>query len=268
VRNAPFIDRSRPPRSPPGVLAEGCGVPARVIITAVRRVFPEPAGVVSIEALYGDPLRPPVGGRPWVGVCMVASLDGSTVVAGRSGGLSNPDDVAVLATLRRAADAIIVGASTVRVEGYGPPSTPGQRIGVVTATGNVDPTSELFRRRAGFLIMPEDGPPPPTGPGGPIDVVRAGRGRVDLPLALSRLDQAINVPTFVQAEGGPHLNGALLDADCVDELDVTISPVLAGGDGPRVTAGAAATVAPFDLAHLAIDDRSFLFTRWLRRRAS
>ena len=73
-------------------------------------------------------------GRPWVGICMVASLDGATVVEGRSGGLSNPQDAAVLARLREAADVIIVGAATVRQESYGPPRKAGQRIGVVTAT--------------------------------------------------------------------------------------------------------------------------------------
>jgi riboflavin biosynthesis pyrimidine reductase len=232
----------------------------------VRRLFPEPAGDVSVDALYADPPRQRLGRRPWLGVCMVASLDGSTVVAGRSGGLSNPNDVAVLVTLRRVADAIIVGASTVRTEGYGPPKKPGQRIGVVTSTGRVDATTELFRGGAGFLIMPEDGPPAPTGPDGPIDVVRAGRGRVDLPTALERLDRVIEVPTFIQAEGGPRLNGSLLDADCVDELNLTVSPVLAGGDGPRVTAGATPATAAFEIAHLAVDDRAFLFSRWLRRR--
>jgi riboflavin biosynthesis pyrimidine reductase len=240
--------------------------PPGVIITAVRRVFPEPAGSMSIETLYSDPPRRRLGARPWVGICMVASVDGSTVVAGRSGGLSNPNDVAVLATLRRVADAIIVGASTVRTEGYGPPKKAGQRIGVVTSTGRVDPTSELFRSGAGFLIMPEDGPPAPQGPDGPVDVLRAGSGRVDLPAALERLDGLIDAPTFIQAEGGPHLNGSLLDADCVDELNLTISPVLAGGDGPRVTAGAAPAPSSFEIGHLAVDDRGFLYTRWLKRR--
>ena len=56
----------------------------------------------------------------------------------------------------------------------------------------------------------------------------------------------IAAPTFVQSEGGPHLNGALLDADCVDELDLTISPVLCGGTGPRLTVGAAPTLTRFD----------------------
>ena len=254
-----FIRRSNCP-------AFGHGGQPGVIITAVRRLFPEPAGAVSIEALYADPPRHRVGGRPWVGVCMIASLDGSTVVGGRSGGLSNPNDAAVLATLRRAADAILVGASTVRQEGYGPPKKPGQRIGVVTAIGGVDPTTELFRSGAGFLIMPEDGPPDPAGPDGPIEVVRAGLGRVDLPAALGRLDGVVEAPAFIQAEGGPRLNGSLLDADCVDELNLTVSPVLAGGDGLRVTSGAAPTTAAFEIAHLATDDREFLYTRWLRRR--
>jgi riboflavin biosynthesis pyrimidine reductase len=244
----------------------GRGDPPGVIITAVRRLFPEPDPDVSLEALYADPPRHRLGARPWVGVCMIASLDGSTVVAGQSGGLSNPNDVAVLATLRRAADAIVVGASTVRQEGYGPPKKPGQRIGVVTSTGGIDPSTELFRSGAGFLIMPEDGPPAPTGPDGPVEVVRAGSGRVDLPAALGRLDGVVEAPTFIQAEGGPRLNGSLLDADCVDELNLTVSPILAGGDGPRVTAGAAATTAGFEIGHVATDDRGFLYTRWLRRR--
>ena len=248
--NAPFIGDSRRP--------------SRVIIVAVRRVFPEPPGAVSLDELYGDPPRPRVGSRPWVGLCMVASLDGSTVLAGRSGGLSNPDDTAVLATLRRAADAVIVGAATVRKEGYGPPKKPGQRIGVVTATGDIDPASALFRSGSGFLIMPEDGTPP-SGPGGPPDVVRAGHGQVDIARALGRLGEVMPAPTYVQAEGGARLNGSLLEADCVDELDLTISPLLVGGDGPRVTAGGGAVTAGFELAHVLVDERSFLYTRWLRR---
>ena len=187
-----------------------------------------------------------VDGRPWVGVCMVASLDGSTVVEGRSGGLSNPNDAAVFGRLRRAADVVLVGASTVPLEGYGPPRKPGQRIGVVTASGNVDLDSELFTSGAGFLIMPEDGP----APGG---AGRRGAGRDEVastwPPRCAASMTSSTAPTFVQAEGGPHLNGALLDADCVDELDLTISPVLGGGTGPRLTASATPTLTRFTLAH-------------------
>ena len=114
--------------------------------------------------------------------------------------------------------------------------------------------------------MPEDGAPAPRGPGGPVEVVRAGHGRVDLPLALRRLEEVMDPPIFVQAEGGPHLNGSLLDADCIDELDLTVSPVLVGGGGPRLTLDARSTMAHFDLVHVGVDDDAYLYTRWTRRR--
>ncbi len=236
------------------------------MLGAVRRVYPEPAGETTVDELYGMPRRPPPG-RPWVGICMVVSLDGSTVVDGRSGGLSSPTDTQVLLRLRAAADVILVGASTVRQEGYGPPGTPGQRLGVVSRRGDLDMSLDLFTTGAGFLVLPEDGPPAPLTPDGrPVDVLRAGRGQVDVGVALGRLTELIESPQFVHVEGGPHLNGSLLDADRVDELNVTMAPLLAGGDGARLTAGAAPAALRFDLGHLAVDEQSFTFTRWLRHR--
>lgn len=64
----------------------------------------------------------PRGPRPWVGMCMVASIDGSTIVAGNSRPLSSPTDQGVLLALRRVADTVLVGAETARVDGYGKPS--------------------------------------------------------------------------------------------------------------------------------------------------
>lgn len=216
------------------------------------------AAEVDVDELYGLE-RTRLDDRPWVGICMITSLDGTTVVDGRSGGLGNRTDVNVLGALRRAADAVLVGASTVRAEGYGPPKQPSLRIGVVTSRG-VDTDTELFATGSGFLVMPEDGPVAPSG----VDVVRAGTGRVDLALAVRRLEGVMAAPTFVQCEGGSSLNGALLASGCVDELDLTISPVLAGGSGPRVTSGAAPTFERFDLAHLATDE-GYLYGRWVRR---
>jgi riboflavin biosynthesis pyrimidine reductase len=227
----------------------------------VHVIHPAPAEV-ALDDLYGV-ARTRVGDRPWVGICMIASLDGTTVVDGRSGALGNPTDARVLGALRRAADAVLVGAGTVRAEGYGPPKQPTLRIGVVTSRG-LATDSALFTSGAGFLVVPEDGP---DLAGGGVDVVRAGRGgRVDLGLALRRLGEVMTPPTFVQCEGGAQLNGALLASGCVDELDLTWSPVLAGGDGPRVTNGAPPMMTPFDLAHLGTED-GFLYGRWVRRRA-
>ena len=68
----------------------------------------------------------------------------------------------------------------------------------------------------------------------------------------------------MQAEGGPRLNGALLDAGCVDELDLTIAPALVGGDSSRIVAGAAESLRSLRLVHVLADDDGYLFTRWVR----
>lgn len=219
----------------------------------MRRLFDDPTDHITVLEAY-DVQRPRPSTRPWLGVCMVASIDGSTVVESNSRALSSKTDQEVLLTLRSLADVLIVGAATVRIEGYGPPRKPGQRVGVVSRRGDVDPTSALFTSGAGFLILPDDAPPTS------LDSVRAGTGEVDLAGALAQLDA-----DFVQAEGGALLNGALSAADVIDELNLTISPQLAGGDGPRVTSGSVQLSRKMRLAHV-LEDDGFLFTRYLRAR--
>ena len=72
--------------------------------------------------------------------------------------------------------------------------------------------------------------------------------------------------SVVQAEGGAALNGALAQADVLDELNITTSPATVGGSGPRLTTRAADHTHRFELAQLAVDDEQFLYARWLRRR--
>lgn len=227
----------------------------------MRRLLPEPADDIAVADAYASALGRRWD-RPWVGLCMVASIDGSTVVGGNSAGLSSPTDSAVLRQLRAIADVIVVGAGTVRDEGYGPPRKPGQRIGVVTGSGDVDLSNTLFTSGAGFVITTEDA----TFDTADIDVVRAGTGSVDLAAAINQLSRLISGCGVVQAEGGAILNGALLDADVIDEINVTTSPAAVGGTGPRIAAGAGDHQHRFDLAQLAIDDLSFVYARWLRRR--
>jgi riboflavin biosynthesis pyrimidine reductase len=219
----------------------------------MRRLFDDPTDHVTVREAYDVP-RPRPAARPWLGVCMVSSIDGTTVIDSNSRGLSSTTDQEVLLTLRDLADVLIVGAATVRIEGYGPPRKKGQRVGVVSRRGDVDVTSPLFTTGAGFLILPDDAPPTS------IDSVRAGIGEVDFADALAKLDA-----DFVQAEGGAQLNGALSGADVIDELNLTISPQLAGGDGPRVTSGNAQISRTMRLAHV-LEDDGFLFTRYLRAR--
>lgn len=194
---------------------------------------------------------------------MVASIDGSIAVDGTSGILSSPTDTAVLARLRRLADLLVVGAGTIRDEGYGAPKKQGQRLGVVTTSGALDYDTELFTSGAGFVITSETGAP--DVPGG-IDVLRAGRDDIDLAAAIRLIDDFAGGADFVQVEGGAGLNGAMLDADLIDEINVTTSPGTFGGPGPRLATGAPPHEHRFEAVQLAIDDESFLYTRWLRRR--
>jgi len=79
-----------------------------------------------------------------------------------------------------------------------------------------------------------------------------------------RLDSIVPDVRVVQAEGGPTLNAGLLAVDVVDELNLTISPRLVGGDSPRVVHGAPDVDARFEPAHLLADAEGFVFGRWVR----
>ena len=219
----------------------------------MRRLFPRPADGLSVRECYDVP-RPRPDDRPWVALCMVSGLDGSTVVDENSRRLSNPVDQEVLLTLRSLVDMVIVGATTVRTEGYGPPRTPGLRIAVVSRTGDFDFGQPLWTSGRAVLVLPERAPEVP------VPSVRAGVDDVDLAAALAQLDA-----NTVQAEGGATLNGALAAADLIDELNLTISPQFTGGTGPRLTHGAPPVAHRMDLAHV-LEDDGFLFTRWVRQR--
>ncbi len=97
-------------------------------------------------------------------------------------------------------------------------------------------------------------------PAVPVDSVRAGAEEVDLAAALSQLDAA-----FVHAEGGPRLNGSLMRAGLVREVNVTTAPRLVGGDGQRLIVGAPAAPTDFDLVHL-LEDGGYLFARYVLAR--
>jgi len=224
----------------------------------VRQVFPHQVDRVSLTDIYAAPrqrIATPHGSRPVVGMCMVHSIDGSTVVGGNSLALSGPADRDVLLGLRQLADVVLVGAATVRQEGYGPPRKRGQRVGVVSRSGAVDLTTPLFTTGSGFLVVPDTAVV--DNPGG-VEVLRCGLDTVDLVHALAQIDG-----TFLQLEGGSMLNAAMIEADLVDEINVTISPLVVGGSGPRLVQSTNDVLHRFRLTHVCEDD-SFLFLRYER----
>ena len=251
----------------------------------VRRIHPEPGRDVDPVGLHLDDDRPVPPGRPWVMVNMVASVDGATAVAGRSEGLGGPADRQVFQTIRGCADMILVGAGTVRAEGYRPPRSLKEtvpesraasdrsrrpRLVVVSASLDLDPTAPLFADRD-----PTDPPPiVATVASAPADrraglepvaeVMACGETLVDLTGLLAVLDD-IGART-VLCEGGPDLNHQLFAAGLVDELCISFSPKLVGGigregrsllDGPPL---AAATRLVLDRV---LTEDGFLFCRYL-----
>lgn len=189
---------------------------------------------------------------------MISSLDGSSFVGGKDNGnsraLSNPVDQQLLLALRSLADVILVGASTVRREDYGPPKKKGQRVAVVSRSANFDFDRPLWTSGSALLLLAEDAPDVP------VPSIRAGKGDVDIARAVTQLDAE-----FVQAEGGSSINGLLADADLIDELNLSISPQIVGGEGSRIVATRAEFQHRMRLAHV-LEDDNFLYTRYLRDR--
>ncbi len=233
----------------------------------------DPSGVVAAEH------RQPPATRPWVLVHMITSLDGATSVGGRSGGLGGPGDRALFRAVRAIADVILVGAGTVRAEGYGPPRLPDEtiaartardqapvpRLAVVSAQLDLEPGAPVFAG-AGHrpLVATHAGAPADrrTALGAVADVVSFGERSVDLASLLARL--RAEGAGIVVCEGGPTLNASLFAADLVDELCLTIAPVVVGGESTRLVAGAPTEVRRFSLDRV-LEEDGYLFVRYLRR---
>lgn len=227
----------------------------------MRRLLPSSDSPITIEQAYAASLGSRAD-RPWVGLSMVASIDGSTVLDGASAGLSSDNDIAVLGQLRSIADVVVVGSGTASGEGYGPPKKAGQRIGVITRSGRIDTSTELFASGAGFVITTNSAVI--NGPA--VDIIRAGTDEVDLHTALAAIPGLCPGTTFIQAEGGPTLNGAFAAADLFDELNITTSPAMIGGGGPRLVNNGPDIGHRFELEQLVLDDESYVFSRWSRTR--
>jgi len=187
-------------------------------------------------------------GRRWLRTNFVSTLDGSGVGPdGRSGSINTPADNRVFALQRDLCDAVLVGAGTVRAEGY-QRITPTRGRAVPPALVVVSGSGRVPRglraptrgRGAGLLVT--------CSAAGPRALVRArrelgedavlvaGGDHVDLPAALDAL--AERGLRHVLCEGGPTLLAAALAAGVIDELALSLAPTVVGGDGTRITNGA------------------------------
>jgi riboflavin biosynthesis pyrimidine reductase len=227
----------------------------------MRQLLPTPVDPVDPMAVYGDlPVAP---GRPGVRLNMVASVDGATTLAGVSGGLGGPADQALFAVLRSLADGVLVAAGTVRAERYGPSSTP---VAVVSRSLRLDWDAPFFSSPLArpLVVTVAQAPPDQLARAGEVaEVVIAGDRDVDLAAALAALGE--RGWRAVLAEGGPTLNGQLSGAGLLDELCLTLSPSLAGGDAKRILDGRPLP-APAGLRLCSVCEQDgFLFLRYRPR---
>jgi riboflavin biosynthesis pyrimidine reductase len=262
-------------------------------------LFPpgEPAGAEQVVAGFGldgladlDPARPPA--RPHVLLNMVSTADGRATLGGRSGAISGPADRALFHGLRLTVDAVMAGAATVRVERYGRIVPDASRRQLRVERGHsAEPLACIVSGRLALdgdiplladpaarvvILTPSSASLPAGAAAAEVDYIRAARdGLLDLPAALAELRERFGVRTLL-CEGGPHLNAQLLAAGLVDELFLSLAPVLAGGDidgnparanpappeALRILAGAALS-PPVDLDLLSVlEQDGSLFLRY------
>lgn len=227
----------------------------------VRSLLPANAGEVSLTEAYAVP--PP--GVLHVRANMVVSGDGAGSAGGASAPLSSPADKKVFGVLRDLADVVLVGAGTVRAEGYGPVRRPpGQRvppIAVVTSRPDLDPVLPFFTQAQARPLLLTTARADTSAYDGVADVVVCGVNRVELPAALDAL--AARRLTRVLCEGGPRLLAQLAEEGLVDELCLTLAPRLAGPGAGRVVSGPAWPGDPRALRlEQVLEEDGFLFLRY------
>jgi riboflavin biosynthesis pyrimidine reductase len=241
-------------------------------------------GEWSLDEL-ADAYAYPASDGPWLRGNMVTSLDGAAHHGGRSQPLSSDADMRIFGVLRGLADVVVVGAETVRLEGYRPARKrpafaamraaagqgPAPAVAVVSASLDLDFSLPLFTEPwVPTLLLTGEGAPPErvaAARAAGVEVVTAGDGvRVDparVPGALAARGLRRQL-----TEGGPRLIGQLAGVGALDELCLTVAPRVALGDAARIMDGPSLRV-PEDFALTAVlEDQGFLFTRYQQIRQS
>lgn len=240
----------------------------------MRQLFPAADVPLDDEALDRA-----YGGEPaeFVRINFVASADGAATLDGRARGLGSATDQRVLRLLRDRSDGILVGAGTAKAESYRPlrddPARAEARTGrglsrvppliLVSQRLAMDPGDPIIAKavaRTVIVTCARSDPERRKALAAVTPVIIAGDETVDLRAARASLAQ-LGLRRLV-CEGGPTLFGTALAAGIVDELCLTVAPLLAGpGAGRIVDAHLAIEPVRLRLRHL-LEDDGFLFLRY------
>jgi riboflavin biosynthesis pyrimidine reductase len=243
----------------------------------MRQLLPTQLEDVDPFELYAADQRAPRADRPWVLANMIASLDGATHVDGLSGGLGSDADRLTFRAIRAVADVILVAAGTARSEQYHPVRTNPEVVEARRTRGQSErPRLAILTRHLdldldGELFMAEDPPIVLTTEKAPQSRLRHAESRttvVQFPGDRVEVGAAVQAlgdlgARIVLTEGGPTLIGQLAMADVLDELCLSVSPLIVGGDAARVTDVALTTHRRYDLCRV-LEAESMLLLRYAR----
>ena len=214
---------------------------------------------------------------PWLRANFVSSVDGAATHEGTSGGLGTNADGRVFGLLRRLADVIVVGAGTVRQEGYRNLALDDEAVAwrttnglsaqppfaLVSASLRIEPDDLAHYATRPFVITTENSPADARSRLADVaEVIVAGETHVDT----VHLKRALTERGYPQqhSEGGPTLFATMLSQGVVDELCLTLSPRLEGGSARRIVDAAEATPQPMSLAHAFSASDGTLLLRYVR----
>jgi len=206
----------------------------------------------------------PVG--TWLRLNLITTVSGSAAGAdGTSESLTNPADRRILGVIRELADVVLVGAQSVRAEGYLMPRR--SRLAVLTASGDLGGHRIATSIAAGSLLV--------LCPSSAVDAARTSLGDVPAEIVTvadardGRLDPAAVIAALhdrglrsIVCEGGPSLAAQFAAHDLIDELCIATSPQFGGVSFPLLP-GDTGSVRQLRLEQLLVDDASGVYARWI-----
>ncbi|MCA2265152.1 hypothetical protein A5626_01565 [Mycobacterium marseillense] len=232
----------------------------------------------ELPRMYGYPEHD----ATWVRANFITSVDGGATSGGSSGAMGGPGDRFVFNLLRELADVIVVGAGTVRIEGYsGAQLSVAQRqhrqargqsevppLAIVTKSGHLNRDMAVFTRtEVPPLVLTCAAAAAQTRRllSGVCEVIDCSGGdpeKVDEATLLAML--GARGLSRILTEGGPMLLGSLIERDMLDELCLTIAPYIVGGQARRIAGGPGQLLTGMRCAHVLTDDAGYLYTRYVR----
>jgi riboflavin biosynthesis pyrimidine reductase len=232
----------------------------------------------ELPRLYEYPERD----GPWVRANFIASVDGGATADGKTETMAGPGDRLIFNLLRELADVIVVGAGTVRIEGYsGAHMSAAQRhrrhargqsevpqLAIVTKSGRLERDMPVFTRtEVPPLVLTcteaaEETRRVLTGLCEVLDCSAGDPAKVDEAALLQAL--AARGMRRILTEGGPMLLGAFVQRNMLDELCLTIAPYVVGGLARRIVTGPGQLLARMRCAHVLTDDAGYLYTRYVK----